>query len=95
VGALNALEGLFGCIGHDSLTHSPAAGEVSAVIIDQFLMKLTGFLLLLCGWFIVLSAVALLPSGLSQVSFVLAALSVEALGLALVFRAHLSPNRGT
>jgi hypothetical protein len=56
-------------------------------------MKLTGFLLLLGGWIIVLAAIALLPSGPSQVSFVLVALGVEALGLTLVFRAHLIPSR--
>ena len=56
-------------------------------------MKLTGFLLLLGGWIIVLAAIALLPSGVSQVSFVLVALGVEALGLTLVFRAHLIPGR--
>lgn len=56
-------------------------------------MKLTGFLLLLGGWIIVLAAIALLPSGPSQVSFVLVALGVQALGLTLVFRAHLIPGR--
>jgi len=56
-------------------------------------MKLTGFLLLAGGWIIVLAAIALLPSGASQVSFVLVALGVEALGLGLVFRAHLVPGR--
>ena len=56
-------------------------------------MKLTGFLLLAGGWIIVLAAIALLPSGPSQVSFVLVALGVEALGLTLVFRAHLIPSR--
>jgi hypothetical protein len=56
-------------------------------------MKLTGFLLLVGGWIIVLAAMALLPSGPSQVSFVLVALAVEALGLTLVFRAHLIPGR--
>jgi hypothetical protein len=56
-------------------------------------MKLTGFLLLAGGWIIVLAAMALLPSGPSQVSFVLVALGVEALGLTLVFRAHLIPGR--
>jgi hypothetical protein len=56
-------------------------------------MKLTGFLLLAAGWIIVLAAIALLPSGPAQNSFVLAALGVEALGLTLVFRAHLIPSR--
>jgi len=50
-------------------------------------------LLLLGGWIIVLAAIALLPSGASQVSFVLVALGVEALGLTLVFRANLAPGR--
>lgn len=56
-------------------------------------MKLIGFLLLLGGWVIVLAAVALLPAGPSQISFVLVALGVEILGLTLVFRAHLIPGR--
>ena len=56
-------------------------------------MKLTGFVLLLGGWIIVLAAIALLPSLASQASFVLVALGVEMLGLALVFRAHLIPGR--
>jgi hypothetical protein len=56
-------------------------------------MKLTGFLLLAGGWIIVLAAIALLPSGPSQVSFVVVALGVEALGLTLVFRAHLTPSK--
>ncbi|HTB16791.1 MAG TPA: hypothetical protein VK708_01695 [Bryobacteraceae bacterium] len=56
-------------------------------------MKLTGFLLLAGGWIIVLAAMVLLPSGASQISFVLLALGVEALGLTLVFRAHLIPGR--
>jgi hypothetical protein len=56
-------------------------------------MKLTGLLLLVGGWIIVLAAIALLPSGPSQSSFVLVALGVEGLGLTLVFRAHLIPGR--
>lgn len=56
-------------------------------------MKPIGFLLMLGGWIIVLAAVALLPPGPSQVSFVLVALGVEILGLTLVFRAHLIPSR--
>jgi hypothetical protein len=56
-------------------------------------MQLTGFLLLVGGWIIALAAIALLPSGPSQISFVLVALGIEALGLTLVFRAHLTPSR--
>jgi hypothetical protein len=60
---------------------------------NQFFMKLTGFLLLVAGWIIVLGAIALLPHRPSEISFVLAALAVQALGLTLVFRAHLIPSR--
>ena len=56
-------------------------------------MKPIGFLLMLGGWIIVLPAIALLPAGASQASFVLVALGVEILGLTLVFRAHLIPSR--
>jgi len=56
-------------------------------------MRLTGFLLLLGGWIIVLAAIALLPPGASKASFVLVALGVEALGLTLVFRSHWIPGR--
>lgn len=56
-------------------------------------MKLMGFLLLLCGWIIILAALALLPPSGSQTSFVLVAIGVEALGLTFVFRAHLLPGR--
>lgn len=55
-------------------------------------MKLTGFLLLACGWIIVLAAIALLPVGPFEVTFVLLALAVQVLGLTLVFRAHLLPG---
>jgi len=51
-------------------------------------LKLLGFLLLVAGWVIVLASMALLRPGASQVSFVLVAIAVEILGLALVFRAH-------
>ena len=51
-------------------------------------MKLTGFLLLGAGWLIVLAAVAMLRTFASIGAFVLAGAAVEALGLALAFRAH-------
>jgi len=50
-------------------------------------------LLLAGGWIIVLGAIALLPSGPSEVTFVLVALGVEALGLTLVFRSHPAAGR--
>jgi hypothetical protein len=52
-------------------------------------MKLAGFLLLLAGWGIVLSAVVLLASVLPRGCFVLAGMGVEVMGLILVVRSHL------
>jgi hypothetical protein len=51
-------------------------------------MKLMGFLLLLAGWGLVASAIALLPSPGARAAFALAGVSVELGGLALVVRAH-------
>jgi hypothetical protein len=56
-------------------------------------MKLAGFLLLPTGWLLVLSSLALLRPGTAQNAFVLAGTGVEAIGLVLVFRAHI-PVRG-
>jgi len=53
-------------------------------------MKLAGFLLLLAGWIIVLSAVALLASPAQRAGFVLAGIGVEAVGLVLAVRSHLA-----
>jgi hypothetical protein len=51
-------------------------------------MKIAGFLLLLAGWLLVLSALLLLPAGGARSAFVLAGMAVEALALVLVFRSH-------
>lgn len=51
-------------------------------------MRLAGFLLLLSGWGVVISAVALL-GGIARAGFVAAGLGVEALGFVLVVRSHL------
>jgi hypothetical protein len=55
-------------------------------------MKLTGFLLLLTGWGITLSAIVLLPQAGVRGAFMLAGMTVEVLGLVLATRAHL-PQR--
>jgi hypothetical protein len=52
-------------------------------------MKILGFLLLMAGWLIVLTAIALLPSATVRAVFVLAGVAVEILGFGLVIRAHL------
>jgi len=56
-------------------------------------MKIAGLFLLVAGWLLVLAAVVLLPPGAAQGAFVLAGIAVEALGLALAFRAHLPVRR--
>ena len=51
-------------------------------------MKFVGFLLMLAGWVIVLSALEMLGSATPRTAFVLAGFAVEVLGMALAFRAH-------
>jgi hypothetical protein len=51
-------------------------------------MKFVGFVLMLAGWIIVLSALEMLGSATPRAVFVLAGFAVEVLGLALAFRAH-------
>jgi hypothetical protein len=51
-------------------------------------MRLAGFLLLLAGWGIVLSAIALLRASSPIAGFVAAGTGVEVLGLVLVIRSH-------
>jgi len=51
-------------------------------------MKLAGFLLLLAGWAIVMSAIILLAQAPARTGFVLAGMGVEALGLVIVVRSH-------
>jgi hypothetical protein len=51
-------------------------------------MKFLGFLLLLAGWAIVLSAVTLLSAKASLGVFVLAGMGVEAMGLVFIGRSH-------
>jgi len=55
-------------------------------------MKLAGLLLLVAGWGIVISAVALLPSPMARAGFVLAGMVVELLGLNLMVYSHLVLN---
>jgi hypothetical protein len=53
-------------------------------------MKFTGFILLCAGLAIVLSTFLLLPASALRGAFVLSGIAVQALGLALVFHAHLA-----
>jgi hypothetical protein len=52
-------------------------------------MKLAGFLLLLSGWMIALTAIAILPQAGTRAAFLLAGVAVEIVGLVLVFRSHI------
>ena len=56
-------------------------------------MKVAGFLLLCAGFAIVLCTFLLLSTTAPRAAFVLAGIAVQALGLALVFRAHFSLER--
>jgi len=56
---------------------------------EAFGMRFVGFLLLLAGWLLVLSAIVLLAAPVSLAVFVLAGVAVEALGLTFVIRSHL------
>ncbi len=51
-------------------------------------MKILGFLLLVSGWAIVLTAVALLTEQVPRGAFVLAGVGVEIIGFVLFARAH-------
>ena len=55
-------------------------------------MKLAGFLLLLAGWGIVLTALVLFTVGAAQASFIVAGIGVEIVGLVLVGRGHPLPR---
>jgi hypothetical protein len=55
-------------------------------------MKLLGFLLLLAGWGIVLSALVMLTREAARTAFVMAGIGVEVTGLFLVVRAHPAPQ---
>jgi len=55
-------------------------------------MRIAGLLLLLAGWFLVLSALVLLRAAWPQALFVLAGVGVEVLALVLLFRSHVIPH---
>jgi hypothetical protein len=54
-------------------------------------MKVAGFLLMCAGFAIVLCTFMLLSGSAPRAAFLLAGIAVQALGLALVFRAHITP----
>jgi hypothetical protein len=51
-------------------------------------MRLFGFGLLMSGWGIVLTALAVLSAETPRVAFILAGVGVEIVGLVLVIRSH-------
>ena len=61
-------------------------------------MKLAGFLLLLSGWLIGLTALAILPKPAMQGAFLIAGVGVEIVGVVLLFRDYMyggSPSGGS
>jgi hypothetical protein len=57
-------------------------------------MKLAGFLLLLSGGIITLTAIVILPVSTSRGIFATAGLAIELVGLVLVFRSHAPAKEG-
>jgi hypothetical protein len=53
------------------------------------MMRLAGFLLLLSGWGIALTAVILLRAPAPRSAFIVAGMAIEGAGLVLVARSHL------
>ncbi len=53
-------------------------------------MRVSGLLLLMAGWIIIITAVALLSRASLRGVFVMAGVGIEALGLVLLFRSHLT-----
>lgn len=64
---------------------------ISAQYLAGSIMKVVGFLLMLAGWFVVLAALEMLGAAIPRASFVVVGFAIEVLGLALVFRANLTP----
>ena len=63
-------------------------GRLDSGVTYNTTIKITGIFLLISGWLIVLTAVALLPQGGPLSAFLGAGMVVESLGLVLLFRAH-------
>jgi hypothetical protein len=55
-------------------------------------MRLVGFLLLVSGWGLVVTALGMLSAAGPRGVFALAGMAVEILGLVMTFRAHLPPQ---
>ena len=55
-------------------------------------LKSVGFLLLIMGWLLVLSAIVMLRQPAARGGFAAAGMAVEALGLVLVLRSHIAPK---
>lgn len=64
------------------------ARAVSTALPGARFVRIFGFLLLLAGWGIVLSALVLLAAETPRAAFALAGVGVEIVGLVLVIRAH-------
>ena len=73
-------------------TLTPRARALRARVPRDPSMKFLGFLLLLAGWGLVLTAVALLAASVPRAAFVLSGVGVEILGLILIIRAHPAPR---
>ena len=62
--------------------------RILGLLLLDMMMKVTGFLLLVGGWTIVVAALLLLPGTAARIGFALAGLGVQILGLVLAVWAH-------
>ncbi len=67
--------------------------RAQCMLVSALTMKVAGCLLLISGWAIVLSAIALLRAATAEGAFVAAGIAVELLGLVVAARSHLA-DRG-
>jgi hypothetical protein len=57
-------------------------------------MKYAGLLVMPAGFFLVIAAIILFPDSAPRAAFVVGGLAVEAMGLAVAIRGHMTPKTG-
>ncbi|MGO9437586.1 MAG: hypothetical protein ACLPH3_00105 [Terracidiphilus sp.] len=57
-------------------------------------MKYAGLLVMPAGFFLTLAAILLFPAPATRGAFVVCGLAVEAMGLGVAIRGHMTPKRG-
>jgi hypothetical protein len=57
-------------------------------------MKYAGLLVMPAGFFLVIAAIVLFPDSAPRAAFVVCGLAVEAMGLGVAIRGHMTPKTG-